>query len=90
MGCDSNGERKVHKQILWILVMYQQHTSLDGLIGEYIEVISLVNAMKNKHMDTCNPMEFVVTKWQKILWSLLLLSGKIFSKQLWSSMMFSP
>lgn len=66
MGHDSNGERKVHKQILWILVMYQQHTSLDGLIGEYIEVISLVNAMKNKHMDTCNPMEFVVTKWQNI------------------------
>jgi hypothetical protein len=22
--------------------------------------------MKNKHMDTCNPMEFVVTKWQNI------------------------
>jgi len=53
MGRDSNGERQVHKQILWILAMYQQHTSLDGLMGEYIEVISLVNAMKNKHMDTC-------------------------------------
>jgi hypothetical protein len=53
--------------------MYQQHTSLDSLIGEYTKVISLMNfAMKNKHMEnlnvvnTCNPMEFVVTKWQNI------------------------
>jgi hypothetical protein len=34
--------------------MYQQHTSLDGLIGEYANVISLVNAMKNKHMENFN------------------------------------
>jgi hypothetical protein len=46
-----NGERQVHKQILWILAMYQQHTSLDGLIEEYIAVISLVNAMKNVQVD---------------------------------------
>jgi len=72
MGHDSSGERQVHKQILWILAMYQQHTRIESLIGEYAEVISLVSAMKNKQMenlnevDTCNPMEFVVTKWQNI------------------------
>ncbi len=50
-------DKYINNFFLSILVMYQQHPSLDNLIGEYTKGIPLMNAMKNKHMENLNVVD---------------------------------
>jgi hypothetical protein len=70
-------DKYINKFFLWILAMY--HQCLDNLMGEYTKGIPLMNAMKNKHMENLNVVDDTTCT---ILSNLLLLSGKIFQKQL--------